>query len=245
MRKMKSILGILILSIGILGTGYAYWCDTLKVEATVKTGSFDVDFGCIGVMDYCTEATASGPNGDMISINTGELVPGSWAFFNIPFINRGANRAYLADVTVRGNDDAREADYWVGMNGYWYLWKLDSAYSIDDVIERMFDRMYPRGLKEERMMSVQLMPFMKNLNECQGGQNTESNFDLMFKWIQGDCNEGCNRTMLRTAEAFDIVDGAAFAAAMEGMGELPVSEIIDENVAIDMGQDVADEEVAF
>ena len=48
--------------------------------------------------------------------------------------------------------------------------------------------------------------------------------------------------MLRTAEAFDIVDGAAFAAAMEGMGELPVSEIIDENVAIDMGQDVADEE---
>ena len=114
MRKMKSILGILILSIGILGTGYAYWCDTLKVEATVKTGSFDVDFGCIGVMDYCTEATASGPNEDMISIITGELVPGSWAWFNIPFINRGANRAYLEDVSVDfsrcGGDCAREVD---------------------------------------------------------------------------------------------------------------------------------------
>jgi len=249
MRKMKSILGILILSIGILGTGYAYWCDTLKVEATVKTGSFDVDFGGVGVMDYCTEASATMPNGDKVSINTGELVPGSWAFFNIPFVNRGANRAYLQDVTVDfarcGNDCAREVDYWVGMNGHWYFWPVGSAYELDDVIERMFDRAYPRGLKEQSMMSVQLMPFMKNLDKCQDGQNKECNYDLMFKWIQGDCNEGCPRTAMKTAEEFNIVDGAAFAAAMEGMGELPVSEIIDENAAVDIGADVIDEEVAF
>lgn len=248
MRKMKSILGILILSIGILGTGYAYWCDTLKVEATVKTGSFDVDFGHVGVMDYCTEAKASGPYGDRVSINTGELVPGSWAFFNIPFINRGANRAYLEDVSIDfsrcGDDCAREVDYWVGMNGYWYFWPVGSAYQLDDVIERMFDFAYPKGLKEYHMMSVQLMPFMKNTNECQGGQDKECNYDLIFKWKQGDCNEGCPRTMLRTAEEFVIVGQAEFTADMAGMGELPVSEVIGESVTVDIGEDVVDEEEA-
>lgn len=248
MRKMKSILGILILSIGILGTGYAYWCDTLKVEATVKTGSFDVDFGRVGVMDYCTEASVDGPYGDKVSINTGELVPGSWAWFNIPFINRGSNRAYLEDVTVDmsrcANDCAREVDYWVGMNGHWYLWKVDSVYQLDDVIERLFNHAYPRGLKEYHMMSVQLMPFMKNLDECQGGMDKECHYDLIFKWKQGDCNEGCPRTMslAEDTDEFVIVGQAEFEAAMKDMGELPVSEVIGEDTVVDIGEDVVDEE---
>ncbi|MHC1746884.1 MAG: SipW-dependent-type signal peptide-containing protein [Cellulosilyticaceae bacterium] len=42
MRKTKLLLGSAILSVALLGTGYAYWTDALTVNTTIKTGEFNV-----------------------------------------------------------------------------------------------------------------------------------------------------------------------------------------------------------
>lgn len=44
MKRTKFIAGALVLSMGLLGTGYAYWTDTLSVNATVSTGNLEVNF---------------------------------------------------------------------------------------------------------------------------------------------------------------------------------------------------------
>lgn len=38
------MIGALVLSMGLLGTGYAYWTDALQVNTTVNTGKFDMEF---------------------------------------------------------------------------------------------------------------------------------------------------------------------------------------------------------
>lgn len=38
------MIGALVLSMGLLGTGYAYWTDALQVNTTVTTGKFDMEF---------------------------------------------------------------------------------------------------------------------------------------------------------------------------------------------------------
>ncbi len=44
MKRSKFMIGALVLSMGLLGTGYAYWTDTLQVNTTVNTGKFDMEF---------------------------------------------------------------------------------------------------------------------------------------------------------------------------------------------------------
>ncbi len=44
MRKTMLLSLTLVLTLMILGVGYAYWTDNLKVEATVNTGVFDLQF---------------------------------------------------------------------------------------------------------------------------------------------------------------------------------------------------------
>lgn len=43
MKRSKFMIGALVLSMGLLGTGYAYWTDALQVNTTVTTGKLDVD----------------------------------------------------------------------------------------------------------------------------------------------------------------------------------------------------------
>lgn len=43
MKRSKFMIGALVLSMGLLGTGYAYWTDALQVNTTVNTGKLDVN----------------------------------------------------------------------------------------------------------------------------------------------------------------------------------------------------------
>lgn len=43
MKRSKFMIGALVLSMGLLGTGYAYWTDALQVNTTVTTGKLDVN----------------------------------------------------------------------------------------------------------------------------------------------------------------------------------------------------------
>ncbi|PHV70458.1 hypothetical protein CS063_10235 [Sporanaerobium hydrogeniformans] len=42
MRKSKLMIGVLVVSIALLGTGYAYWTDQLTLNSTVETGKLNV-----------------------------------------------------------------------------------------------------------------------------------------------------------------------------------------------------------
>lgn len=42
MKRSKFMIGALVLSMGLLGVGYASWADTLQINSTVNTGLLDV-----------------------------------------------------------------------------------------------------------------------------------------------------------------------------------------------------------
>lgn len=42
MKKTKLLIGTLVLSMGLMGTGYAYWTKQLTVDTTVSSANFDV-----------------------------------------------------------------------------------------------------------------------------------------------------------------------------------------------------------
>ncbi|MDU2673352.1 MAG: SipW-dependent-type signal peptide-containing protein [Clostridium sp.] len=44
MKNVKTLIGSVVLAAGLLGTGYAYWTDSLSVGGTISTGSFDINY---------------------------------------------------------------------------------------------------------------------------------------------------------------------------------------------------------
>lgn len=63
MKRSKFMIGALVLSMGLLGTGYAYWTDALQVNTTVTTGKLDVDVTG-GEMTFKYVDTNSAMNGE-------------------------------------------------------------------------------------------------------------------------------------------------------------------------------------
>ena len=49
MKKRSIILGIVALALVLVGTGYAYWTDTLNVTTVANTGDLDVTFADLGL----------------------------------------------------------------------------------------------------------------------------------------------------------------------------------------------------
>ena len=52
MKKGKFLIGAVVLSLGLLGTGYAYWTDQVSIGATVETGYLDVGLKKTGAVEY-------------------------------------------------------------------------------------------------------------------------------------------------------------------------------------------------
>ena len=52
MKSRKMIIAVITISIMLLGTGYAYWTETLTIDNTVSTGYLDVRFIDANAWDY-------------------------------------------------------------------------------------------------------------------------------------------------------------------------------------------------
>jgi predicted ribosomally synthesized peptide with SipW-like signal peptide len=92
MKKSKLLVGVLVASMALLGTGYAYWTDQLTVNATVTTGELKVVYtenqpdGITGELNETKEIKSSEkPKDHLYSLNKS-----SWP-------NRGTWYCYVKD----------------------------------------------------------------------------------------------------------------------------------------------------
>ncbi|MGL4344448.1 MAG: hypothetical protein ACRCTE_04555 [Cellulosilyticaceae bacterium] len=92
MKKTKFMVGALVLSMGLLGTGYAYWTDALTVGTTVSTGKFDVTFdkgvlfgeGALASEHASSKITV---DAEKIDLEMANIYPGAEAKFNYTMTN--------------------------------------------------------------------------------------------------------------------------------------------------------------
>ncbi len=105
MKRSKLLVGVLVASIALLGTGYAYWTDQLTVNATVTTGELKVVY---------TEGATNGITGELnetpselgssiplwkkdITVASGPL-KGTWYYYGDKGGNRGPDNSYVKGI---------------------------------------------------------------------------------------------------------------------------------------------------
>lgn len=115
MKKFKFLILMLYLALMIIGVGYAYWSDSLIVNATVNTGELSVRFeeGELGGLKfpdlkaskYVLNKDIKIGNEDTIltddnaaTVNFQSLYPGAWAAFRLKAINSGTIPIKISDV---------------------------------------------------------------------------------------------------------------------------------------------------
>lgn len=144
MKKTKLIAITLIISVMLMGAGYAYWTDSLIIDNTVSTGTFDMTLESISnPQDYDNylENSGEGDNpfgtgtdyvnpqisdgvlliadfmNDKITFINTNLYPGSGAYLSFKISNEGSVPARVQDVigTVKiGNGLEDEFIYTIG-----------------------------------------------------------------------------------------------------------------------------------
>ena len=118
MKRTKFMLGAAVLSIGLLGTGYAAWTDQLVASATVSTGSFDVQWAnaeganvtdakegthSIAITNQTGEETAFSNVNDQLTITAKNLSPKEKMTYTVDIVNQGSLKAKLAGIKVAGS----------------------------------------------------------------------------------------------------------------------------------------------
>lgn len=116
MKKSKFLLGAAVLSVGLMGTGYAAWTDIVTVGNTVTTGNLEVAFatnasasgvaGRDGALDFTDSAKytkttqAVVTNGDKATLSVTEICPGYEATFKFEVKNAGTMAAELNGIKI-------------------------------------------------------------------------------------------------------------------------------------------------
>lgn len=88
MKKTKLLIGTLVLSMGLMGTGYAYWTKQLTVNTTVSSANFDVYFSVTSALKAGTSETVNNTHNTVTTVlkdstgsqveSKGELVEYTW-----------------------------------------------------------------------------------------------------------------------------------------------------------------------
>ena len=103
MKKIGLIALIVVLSLGIIGVGYAAWSQTLSVTGTVAAGTYDVQLTNVSKTDDVNGvATISATLADShtITIALSKLYPGSVEKVNFDVKNNGTIPSKVTAITI-------------------------------------------------------------------------------------------------------------------------------------------------
>lgn len=147
MNSRKMIIAVITIAIMLLGTGYAYWTESLTISNTVSTGYLDVKFIDADVWDYDDSETfhhrsnlviahkSIAADGQSISLTVDNLYPGSGASLDFLVENTGTIPAKIGTVTGRVIENqalADALDYYVDTVGI-YTSGNRQLYEIDPI----------------------------------------------------------------------------------------------------------------
>jgi predicted ribosomally synthesized peptide with SipW-like signal peptide len=108
MKKMGFIILAVVLALGALGAGYAAWSQTLTINGSVSTGTYDVVFQNLGTSE--TDALAVGTvtadnlatDGHSFKVTIGNGYPGYVGVATFEVKNTGTVPAKISSITVNG-----------------------------------------------------------------------------------------------------------------------------------------------
>lgn len=116
MKNTKFIAGALVLAMGLLGTGYAYWTDALQVESTVSTGNLAVEWEVAEQMPAHSNENAEYTPGEITAdkkgaiLNIENMYPGSKTSYYATAENKGTIPVKVAQIKITAEGDTQLAE---------------------------------------------------------------------------------------------------------------------------------------
>ncbi len=112
MKKSKFIALVLVVSVMLMGAGYAAWTETLTIDHTVATGNVDIDLanGAINVFQDATVVVTDGldriatvvGSEQAATVNLTNLYPGAKIIATIPVTNNGSIPVDFKEILTNG-----------------------------------------------------------------------------------------------------------------------------------------------
>lgn len=147
MKKMRIIALTLIISLGLMGAGYAYWTDTLTINNTVSTGELKVEFDkdfCFGFLpgiisadnvgeDYIERDILQSEDNKTLTVTVNNMYPNSMALYAAKLENKGSIPAVFDDVEVTFTKDNDKLKQHLMVAGGYMLMDKNNQYKQGDV----------------------------------------------------------------------------------------------------------------
>lgn len=203
MKRSKFMIGALVLSMGLLGTGYAYWTDQLVVNTTVNTGNLDMDFvattkaekntdnNALQVFsgEYNIEGAEQGSDidgEDKVEFTISNLSPTDdvAGTLIITMKNVGSINTQLSNVSVVSgeNDISEHIKFKVGAQGEVSFGGLQEAI-IEELGEKIFtsgETSSAQGQEETLEIGVRLAPITADEADEADKNSTQNLADMSF-----------------------------------------------------------------
>lgn len=109
MKKIGLLCLAVVLALGLVGAGFAYWNETLTIEGQADTGEFSVEFVDVfgtGIPQYAEKGWVGNPQEPpltptTLTITLSKMYPGaSYGLFWLTMKNKGTVPAKLKSVTI-------------------------------------------------------------------------------------------------------------------------------------------------
>ncbi|MDU2673351.1 MAG: SipW-dependent-type signal peptide-containing protein [Clostridium sp.] len=201
MKKTKMILATAVLTAGLLGTGYAYWTDSLSVGGTISTGRLDVNItevskaalpegSEIGNADKFNES-AENNNGfsisksdDKVTFNISNIHPGAEPVISFKFKNEGTISAkLLSEYNISSIQTGNLAAFNFKVATSEAGLETATVANGDAQIKRAFFNLLSNGLKPGEEIEL-FVKVSVNENYADQGMDKKVAYTLTFPWNQ-------------------------------------------------------------